>query len=84
MCLLNVAKETLQKDFIKRKNWITDDTFKLIKKKREAKMKSPDQHRKLRGEVQNRCRDKQTELDALCSELEENVQKGLSSKQSRS
>ena len=40
---LNVAKETLQKDFIKRKNWITDDTLKLIKK-HEAKTNTPDQY----------------------------------------
>jgi len=62
---LNVAKETLQKEPIKCKNWITVDIFQLIKKKREAKTKSPDQYRKLRGEVQKSLRrDKQAELDA--------------------
>jgi len=76
---LNVAKETLQKEPIKCKNWITVDIFQLIKKKREAKTKSPDQYRKLRGEVQKSLRrDKQAELDALCSELEENALKGNS------
>ena len=44
---LNVAKETSQKDFIKCKNCITDDAFKLIKKKREVKTKSPYQYGKL-------------------------------------
>ena len=75
---LNVAKETIQKDFIRHKSWITDDTFKLIKMKCEAKTKSPDQYRKLRKVQKSLWRDKQTKLDALCSELEENAQKSNS------
>ena len=64
---LNVAKKTLQKEPIKCKNWSTVDTFQLIKKKRKTTTKSPDQYRKLRGEVQTSLwRDKQAELDALC------------------
>lgn len=76
---LNSAKETLQKESIKRKNWISEGTLELIEKKRAAKSKSTDEYRKLRSEVQKRLRkDKQSQLDALCNDIEENGKKGNS------
>ena len=75
---LSAAKTTLQKDHCKRKNWISNDTFELINKKREARKAGlHEEYRKLRGDVQKMLRrDKQAELDELCNELEENAKKG--------
>jgi len=74
----NAAKETLRRDFTKRKNWIADDTFELTKK-------SVRQKQSLQINTENfevKCRrcygGKQTELESLCSELKENAQKGNS------
>ena len=76
---IDAAKETLEKDYIRCKNWISKHTFELITKKREAKGKSPDEYKRLRNEVQKMLRrDKQEEIESLCSELEENAKKGNS------
>ena len=76
---LGAAEATLQKNHCKRKNWISNDTFEWIKRKREVKTKSTEEYRNLRYEVQKRLRkDKQEELDTLCSELEENAKLGNS------
>ena len=76
---LSAAKETLPVKSVKHKTWIASDTFEMIKRKREAKPKSPEEYRKLRTEVQRMLRrDKQAELQTLCSELEENAKKGNS------
>lgn len=76
---LAAAKETLMRDNTKRKDWIANDTFELMKKKREARTKNTDEYKKLRGVVQKMLRrDKQTELDTLCTELEENAKRGNS------
>lgn len=76
--MTSVARETMRKKRTKRRNWTTNDTFELIKRKREVKAKSPE-YKKLRSGVQKMLqRDKQAELDALCSELEENAKKGNS------
>ena len=76
---MNAATKTLQKKCVKHKSWISDETFELLQRKREAKGQSQDEYRRLRGEVQKMLRrDKETELEALCTELEENSRKGNS------
>jgi len=69
----------VQRECCKRKNWISKETYELIKKKREAKKKTPGESRRLRSEAQKNLRkDKQTYLDTLCNELEENIKNGNS------
>ena len=49
----------------------------MIRKKREAKIKAPDEFRRLRSEVQKNLRkDERTDLDTLCNGPEENIKKG--------
>ena len=77
--MLSAAKKTIGKTRSQRQNWISNDTLVLIGKKREAKAKSSEEYRRLRTEVQRMLRrDKQSELDKLCSELEDNAKKGNS------
>ena len=44
---MDAAKETLQENCSKRKKWISKDTFQMITKKKEAKVKSEDEYKKL-------------------------------------
>ena len=75
--MLDAAKETLQKQKEKRKNWISERTYTMIEKKREAKAASATGYVALRSAVQGMLRcDKQNELDSLCQVLEENAKKG--------
>ena len=76
---IDTAEKMLRKKGNKCKNWISSETFELIKKKREARGKSTTEYNRLRSEVQKMLRrDKQAELDQLCTELESNAKKGNS------
>ena len=61
----------------KRKTWITDETFSVIRAKREAKSTDALKYKELKAEVQRKLRqDKQQQLNAVCDELEAANQKG--------
>ena len=56
---------------VKRKSWISDDTYELIKEKREAKQKDTVKYKELKAQAQRSLRvDKQKQLDQMCEELE--------------
>jgi len=66
--LLDVAKETVGfKQTVRRKPWISDNTFDIIKEKREAKQKDPSRYKELKRQAQKSLRrDKQKQLDDVC------------------
>ena len=66
--LLEAARETLgSTKAVKKKTWISDETFSLIKEKREAKGKDINRYRQLKADVQTKLRtDKQKQLDGMC------------------
>jgi len=69
--LLDVAERTegLRKH-IGQKTWIFDDTFDVIKQKRQAKQKNPARHKELKTRVQRCLRaDRQRQLDEMCDDL---------------
>ena len=65
--LLEVARETVGTAKVgKKKTWISDETFALIKEKREVKNHNIDRYRELKADVQRRLRkDKQKQLDDM-------------------
>jgi len=78
--LLEVARETIGSvKSQKKKKWISDDTYAVIREKREAKGKGKNQYQELKAEVQNKLRvDKQQQLEGICAELEAANVKGNS------
>ena len=76
---MNEIKETLQRNCIRCKNWITKHTFETIRKKTKAKVKSTDEYKRLQNEGRKMLGwGKQEELESLCSELEEKPNKSNS------
>ena len=72
------ATETLQKNCIRLKNCISKHTFEVITKKRETKVMSLDEYKRLRDKLQKMLwRDKQDELETLCGELDETQRKAM-------
>ena len=71
--LLETAEETIGfKQRQKQKMWISDETFAIVKEKREAKSKCPEKYRELKTVVQRHLRgDKQQYLDGVCKEAED-------------
>ena len=62
------------------KSWITNETYKLIMEKREAKTRDNERYGELKGEVQRRIReDKQKQIEDMCEDMEESNKKGLPS-----
>ena len=78
--LLEVARETMGSvKSQKKKKWITDETYAVIREKREAKGKDKNRYQKLKAEVQRKLRvDKQQQLEGMCVELEAANSKGNS------
>ena len=76
--LLEAARETLgSTKAVKKKTWISDETFSVIEEKREAKGKDINRYRQLKADVQRELRtDKQKQLDGMCEELETANQRG--------
>ena len=70
--LLEVARETIGSvKSQKKKKWISDDTYAVIREKREAKGKDKNRYQELKAEVQRKLRvDKQQQLEGMCAELE--------------
>ena len=63
----------------KKKKWISDDTYAVIRKKSEAKGKDTNRYQELKAEVQKKLRvDKQQQLEDMCAELEAANTKGNS------
>lgn len=61
----------------KRQSWITSETLILIHAKRDAKTRDINKYAELKTQVRKVVRiDKETELDQLCTELEEAHNKG--------
>jgi len=64
---------------MQKKKWISDDTYAVIREKREAKDKDKNRHQELKAEVQKKLRvDKQKQLEGMCTELEAANAKGNS------
>ena len=77
--LKEAAQTVIPKKHTKKQYWISDESYELIQKKRMAKLRCPDEYKKLKREVQGMLRrDKQKELDELCTTLEKNSAKGNS------
>jgi len=58
---------------------LSDDTYAVIREKREAKGKDKKRYQELKAEVQKKLRmDKQQQLEGMCSELEAANTKGNS------
>jgi len=78
--LLEVSRETMGSvKSQKKKKWITDETYAVIREKREAKGKDKNRYQKLKAEVQRKLRvDKQQQLEGMCMELEAANSKGNS------
>jgi len=76
--LLETAQETIgYKERQKKKTWITESTYDLVKAKREAKMKDREKYRELKKEVQKKVRmDKQKQIEGKCEELEQQNRTG--------
>ena len=56
----------------KKKKWISDGTYAVIREKREAKGKDTNRYQELKAEVQKKLRmDKQQQLECMCSELKQ-------------
>jgi len=70
--LLEVARETIGSvKSQKKKKWISDVTYAVIREKREAKGKDKNRYQELKAEIQKKLRvDKQHRLKGLCAELE--------------
>jgi len=75
-----VARETTGSIKLhKKKKWISDDTYAVIREKREAKGKDKNRYQELKAEVQKKLRvDKQQQLECMCVELEAANVKGNS------
>jgi len=78
--LLEAARETIGSvKPQKKKKWISDDTYAVIREKREAKGKDENRYQELKAEVQKKLRvDKQQQLEGMCAELEAVNTKGNS------
>jgi len=75
---LGAAKGTIGlKKSVRKKTWISDDTFQIMAEKREMKQKNPARYKELKTLVQ-KClrRDKQKQLGDLCDELDTANQRG--------
>ena len=58
---------------------VSDDTYAIIREKREAKGKDKNRYQELKAEVQKELRvDKQRQLEGMCAELEAANAKGNS------
>jgi len=70
--LLEVARETVRSlKSQKKKKWISDDTYAVIREKREAKGKDNNRYQELKAEVQKKLRvDKQQQLEGMRAECE--------------
>ena len=72
-----VAEQVIPKAEYKKKTWIKDETFELIKQKRAAKELNKIKYDYLKGEVQRMLRkDKQEEIDNLCLDIENHMKRG--------
>jgi len=67
-----VARETIESvKSQKKKKWISDDTYAVIREKRVAKGKDKNRYQDLKAEVQKKLRvDKQQQLEGMCADLE--------------
>jgi len=79
--LLEVARETVGSvKSQKKKKWISDDIYVVIREKRDAKGKDKNRYQELKAKVQKKLRvDKQQQLEGMCAELETANAKGNSS-----
>lgn len=77
--LEDAAREILSCQEKKKKQWISDETWELIKEKRAVKNKDEEQYKVLNKEVQRKLRkDRQDDIDRLCEDLERNERIGNS------
>ena len=76
--LLERAQETIgYRERQKKKTWITDSMYVLIKAKREAKMRDREKYKDFKKEVQKKVRiDKQKQIEEICEELEQQNRTG--------
>jgi len=75
-----VARETIESvKSQKKKKWISDDTYAVIREKREAKGRNKNRYQELKAEVQKKFSvDKQQQLEGMSAELEAANTKGNS------
>jgi len=53
-----------------KKNWITDETLRLIEEKRDCRGRDPSKYKELKTEVQKKLRfDKQRQIDEIFDDL---------------
>src|SRR5438132_1094215 len=72
-----VAEQVIPKAEYKKKTWIKDETFELIKQKRAAKELNKVKYDYLKGQLQRMLRKhKQEEIDNLCLDIENNMKRG--------
>ena len=71
--LLDVANEVVGHVKKKqKKNWITDETLRLIEEKRDCRGKDPSKYKQLKTEVQKKLRvEKQRQINEICDALED-------------
>src|SRR6218665_1267333 len=76
--LLELARTTLgNKKKQLQNSWISDETFEMIKAKREPNTKDREEYKELKKEVQRKPReDKQKQIEGICEKLEESNKKG--------
>ena len=74
LCLETIGSVKSQK----KKKWISDETYAVIREKREAKGKDKNRYQELKAEVQKKLRvDKQQQLGDMYAELEAATQKEI-------